>query len=168
MFAKSNIVAWLVVGLLGLALGMPAAAATPPRPALDLHEASKPEGPQEGVSLLSALLPQCELAAKKTLFRQGETVQASWSVENPSPLRVALEFRVQLKAPGDAPVPRVSSMRSGRPVQPTGSVGEGRGQVSILTVGEQTTRGLYEMSCRLLDSSTGLVLAEDRNAFRVR
>lgn len=168
MFNPSTIVAWMLAGLLGLAVGLPAAAANPPYPTLDPLEASQPEAPQAGASLLRALLPQCELAAEKASFRQGETVQASWSVENPSPLRVAVEFRVQLKAPGNAPIPRVSSMRSGRPLQATGSVGEGRGQVSIFTVGEQTTRGLYEMSCRLLDSSTGLVLAEDRNAFRVR
>ena len=95
-------------------------------------------------------------------------VLASWAIANPSPIRVAVEFRVHLKAPGNAPVPRTSSIESGRPITPPQSIEAGSGRLPILTVEQSTTRGLYEMSCRVVDSSTGLLLAEDLYAFRVQ
>ena len=160
--------AWITISLFWLSAVIPAAASVPPQTPLDMHEVSRVKKSDPGMSLLTALLPHCELEAHKTEFQQGETVLASWAIANPSPIRVAVEFRVHLKAPGNAPVPRTSSIGSGRSIEPPQSIEAGSGQLSILTVEQSTTRGLYEMSCRVVDSSTGLLLAEDLHAFRVQ
>jgi hypothetical protein len=160
--------AWITISLFWLAAVIPAAASVPPQTPLDMHQVSRVEKPDPGISLITALLPHCELQADKAEFQEGETVLASWAIANPSPLRVAVEFRVHLKAPGNAPVPRTSSVASGRPIPPPQSMEAGSGQLSILTVEQSTTRGLYEMSCRVVDSSTGLLLAEDLHPFRVQ
>ena len=147
--------AWITISLFWLAAVIPAAASVPPQTPLDMHQVSRVEKPDPGISLITALLPHCELQADKAEFQEGETVLASWAIANPSPLRVAVEFRVHLKAPGNAPVPRTSSVASGRPIPPPQSLEAGSGQLPILTVEQSTTRGLYEMSCRVVDSSTG-------------
>ncbi|MFP8874708.1 MAG: hypothetical protein VCB42_09330 [Myxococcota bacterium] len=168
MLALRGSTAWITAGLIGFAGAHPVAAFRPPSAALDIVAAADVEPPTYGVSLLSALLPRCELQAEKAEFRQGDTVLASWAIANPSPLRVAVEFRVQLKAPGNAPVPRASAIGPGRTVAPPDSLESGRGLLPILKVEGNTTRGIYEMSCRVIDSSTGLLLAEDLNAFRIQ
>ena len=168
MLALRRSTAWITAGLVGLAAAHPAAAFRPPSPPLDIVAATRVEPPTHGVSLLSALLPRCELQARKPEFRQGETVLASWTIANPSPLRVAVEFRVQLKAPKNAPAPRAAAIGPGRTVAPPDSLEPGHGLLPILTVERDTTRGVYEMSCRVLDSSTGMLIAEHLNAFRIQ
>ena len=118
-------------------------------------------------SLLSAMHPRCELDLGGANFVEGDRVTASWRIRNPSPTRVSVEIKIWFTAPGQAPYSISSNLDSGKPVTLPAALDEATGMTELFVVEDVTTRGIYEISCRLIDPITGGTYSEDLNDFQV-
>jgi len=57
------------------------------------------------------------------------------------------------------------SLDNGKPLAPPASLDEETGMTELIAVNDETARGTYEISCRLLDPVTGSMYSEDLNDF---
>ena len=118
-------------------------------------------------SVFSAMRPRCELELTGSNFAEGDRVSASWRIRNPSPTRVNVEIKIWFTAPGQAPYSISSVLDSGKPVTLPAALDEDTGMTELFVVDDTTTRGIYEISCRLIDPITGSLYSEDLNDFQV-
>ncbi len=125
-------------------------------------------GDRLGASLLTATQPRCELDLAASSFAAGDQVLASWRISNPAPTRVNVEIKIWFKVPGQAPYSIASNLEAGRPVTLPASLDEITEMTELFKVDDTTTRGIYEINCRLIDPVTGTMFSEDLNNFQVR
>ena len=92
---------------------------------------------------------------------------ASWRLLNPRPTSVSVEIKIWLTAPGQAPYSLSGSLDNGKPVALPASLDEETGMTELFIVNDETARGLYEISCRLLHPVTGSMYSEDLNDFQI-
>jgi hypothetical protein len=118
-------------------------------------------------SLFTAMHPRCELDLTGANFVAGDTVAASWRIRNPSPTRVDVEIKIWFTAPGHIPYSISSNLDSGKPVTLPAALDQDTGMTELFVVDDTTTRGIYEISCRLIDPITGGTYSEDLNDFQV-
>ena len=118
-------------------------------------------------SLLTELHPSCELELTRSDFASGDRVMASWRIHNPAPTRVSVEIKIWFNAPGQAPYSISDGLESGGVAVLPASLDEKTGLTELFEVDEETTRGSYEINCRLLDPVTGAIYSEDLNGFQV-
>ena len=118
-------------------------------------------------SLLTIMNPRCDLELVGKRFASGDTVSASWRILNPAPTRVMVEIKIWFTAPGQAPYSISRNSDAGQPVVLPASLDEETGMTELFAVENDTTRGIYEISCRLIDPITGSTYSEDLNDFQV-
>ena len=112
-------------------------------------------------------IPICDLRMSQSSYALGETVTVSVVRRvNPGPLPVALEIKMWLQDPTGAITSFENSGADGSMVLPAASDVDS-GPLALFGVTEETVRGRYELSCRMLDPLTGKLIAEDRNPFDI-
>ena len=112
--------------------------------------------------------PRCTLQVTQKSYREGETVRASLHLSNPKPHSTEVEMKLWLSAPGEAPLSVADPIEAGRPLELPGMLNRNSGKLRLFSVDAATPRGMYEMSCRLIDPVTGSLVSEDLNAFQVK
>lgn len=120
-----------------------------------------------GGSLLPDTQPRCELDLVASRFEEGDQVLASWRISNPAPTRVDVEIKIWFTVPGQAPYSISSNLDAGQAVTLPPSLDETTEMTELFRVEDTTTRGIYEISCRLIDPITGNTFSEDLNDFQV-
>ncbi len=125
-------------------------------------------GDRLGASLLTETQPRCDLDLVASSFVAGDQVLASWRISNPAPTRVNVEIKIWFKVPGQLPYSIASNLEEGRPVTLPASLDEITAMTELFKVDDTTTRGIYEINCRLIDPVTGTMFSEDLNDFQVR
>ncbi len=120
-----------------------------------------------GESLLAEMRPRCELELARSNFVSGDSVLASWRILNPAPTRVNVEIKIWFTAPGQPPYSISNTLDGGQPVALPAALDEQTKMTELFAVDDETTRGIYEFSCRLIDPITGIQYSEDLNDFQV-
>lgn len=139
-------------------------------PGLDLLQLNQNPGERAATlpaTLSTPLQPSCRLELNQAGFNDGETVKADWRLANPSAEKRTVELKLWFAAPGEAAVSLSDALAEGQRIELPGELDESIGEISLFAIDDETPRGQYEMSCRLLDPVTGELLHEDRNLFRI-
>ena len=63
--------------------------------------------------------------------------------------------------------PELLHLDGGRPVALPASLDEATAMTELFSVDAETTKGIYEINCRLIDPITGTIYSEDLNDFQV-
>ena len=109
----------------------------------------------------------CDLQLTKTTFVNGDSVSAPvFRLTNFTAAPLAIEFKLWLEAPGVAPISIARAGENGAAVLPA-SFNQNLGPLTLFAVTAAFPRGVYALSCRVLDPVTGLLESEDLNAFEV-
>ena len=163
--SQASLIAMLTLALIFLCTASPLCASTPSF-AIEKQSRSLGEGALHE-SLLAAMTPRCDLEITRSRFASGDTVLASWRLLNPGPTSVSVEIKIWFTAPGQAPYSLSGNLDNGKPLALPASLDEETGMTELFAVNDETARGTYEISCRLLDPVTGHMYSEDLNDFQI-
>jgi hypothetical protein len=109
----------------------------------------------------------CDLQLNQMTYSDGDTVIANmFRLENHRPGPVATEIKLSLEVPGVA-VSLLNVGSNGSVMLPSGFM-EDFGPLPLFQVIPAFPRGSYELTCRILDPTTGRVLAADQNPFVIQ
>jgi len=110
----------------------------------------------------------CDLQLNQMTYSDGDTVIANmFRLENHRPGPVATEIKLSLELPGVAPVALLNVGSNGSIMLPPGFMAD-FGPLTFFQVMPPFPRGSYEVSCRILDPTTGRLLAADLNPFVIQ
>ena len=144
---------------------IPRPRAAAPRGAIATAELPSASGKIIGPVLIGP--PICRLEVTQTRYRDGDTVRASLHLSNPTPTAAQVEMKLWFSAPGEAPLSLADPTDAGKTLELPGMLNRDSGNLRLFAVDPSTPRGTYEMSCRLINPTTGALLSEDLNAFQV-
>jgi hypothetical protein len=110
----------------------------------------------------------CDVQLNQTTYVDSDMVIANvLRFANNRPGPVATEIKLWLGVPGLAPVSLVNTGSNGSVMLPSG-FDHNFGPLPLFPVAPALPRGTYELSCRILDPTTGRILSEDLNPFVIQ
>lgn len=114
--------------------------------------------------------PECDIQLSQATYIDGETLTADvFRLANHTGAPIALETKIWVGVTGGPLAEVINQGADGSAVFPDGfDFDQGPSLQILLPFTAELTRGDWELSCRLLNPSTGRLLMEDRNFFELQ